>query len=299
MIHDELYSRQFIKIPDVFYYDNPSEKLRLQIYHLIDDFVIARRLGRSPHVQVLQEARKIVLQQHGLLFLHNSKRLEDELKDYILYGEDVNIWLDAIVAVRIAFQNNFLAYSVAVAKYDVDGYKNSVNTRFREAGFGFRFVDETIIKVPNDHVFGTILRPAIELLQSDRFAVANDHFFKALEHYKRGNFHDCCTNLGKCVESVIKVVLDEKMIKYSDTDSFSVNAKKLISAKVLPPSYENYIDALQKLIISGIAPIRNMSSHGSADEIVEVPEHLAEFIINQTASLVTFLGRVNSEGESN
>ena len=59
---------------------------------------------------------------------------------------------------------------------------------------------------------------------------------------------------------------------------------------LFPNELESYYNSLTQILTSGTPTIRNKNSgHGQDTERKEVPQHLASFTINQSASSIIFL----------
>lgn len=106
---------------------------------------------------------------------------------------------------------------------------------------------------------------------------ANKEFLNALE-----DFSDCLTKCGSSFESVMKVLCEKNSIPYKKTDTASVLLNALISNGNLDGFWS------QPLIL--IATLRNRfsSSHGAGTEKKNLTKHLAQYVINATASAILF-----------
>ncbi|MCX6178617.1 MAG: hypothetical protein NT163_04495 [Chlorobiales bacterium] len=127
------------------------------------------------------------------------------------------------------------------------------------------------------------IEPALGLLTGSAFQHANKEFLAALEDHRKGDFGDCLTKCGSAFESVMKVLCDKSSITFKQTDTASVLLKALLANGQLEGFWE------QPLIL--IATLRNRlsSSHGAGTQPKPVPEHVATYMVNATASAMLLL----------
>jgi hypothetical protein len=140
-----------------------------------------------------------------------------------------------------------------------------------------------VVRKGSEVIHQNAIEPALRLLNGKEFKQANSEFLKALEDHRKGDFRDCLTKCGSAFESVMKVLCSRKSITYKETDTASTLLKALLSAGNLDTYWE------QPLII--IATLRNRlsSSHGAGFQQKNVPEHVANYVINATASAILLL----------
>ena len=127
------------------------------------------------------------------------------------------------------------------------------------------------------------MEPALNILAGAGFQHANKEFLEALEDHRKSDFGDCLTKCGSAFESVMKVICDKNSIGYKQTDTASVLLKTLLANAKLDGFWE------QPLIM--IATLRNRlsSSHGAGTQPKAVPEHVATYVVNATASAILLL----------
>jgi hypothetical protein len=127
------------------------------------------------------------------------------------------------------------------------------------------------------------IEPALGLLAGLAFQHANKEFLEALEDHRKGDFGDCLTKCGSAFESVMKVLCDKNSITFKQTDTASILLKALLANGQLDGFWE------QPLIM--IATLRNRlsSSHGAGTQPKAVPEHVATYVVNATASAILLL----------
>ena len=149
---------------------------------------------------------------------------------------------------------------------------------------GTRIVEyPRVIQKDNEVLHQSAIKPALHVLRGKAFNSANSEFLNALEDQRKGDFRDCLTKCGSAFESTMKVLCKNNSIGYKETDTASVLLKALLQNSQL----DNYWE--QPLIL--IATLRNRlsSSHGAGTQSKNVPEHIAAYVVNATASAIVFL----------
>lgn len=127
------------------------------------------------------------------------------------------------------------------------------------------------------------MEPTLTLLNASNFKHANDEFLKALEDHRKGDYRDCLTKCGSSFESVMKVLCAKNSIPFNEKDTASALLKSLLGTGQLDQYWE------QPLIL--IATLRNRlsSSHGAGAQPKVIPEHVATYAVNATASAILLL----------
>lgn len=140
-----------------------------------------------------------------------------------------------------------------------------------------------IIRKDSEAIHRNAMEPALTLLNASQFKHANDEFLKALEDHRRGDYRDCLTKCGSSFESVMKVLCAKNSISYNENDTASALLKSLLGKGHLDQYWE------QPLIL--IATLRNRlsSSHGAGAQPKVIPEHVATYAVNATASAILLL----------
>jgi len=140
-----------------------------------------------------------------------------------------------------------------------------------------------IIRKDSEVVHQNAMEPTLSLLSGAEFKHANDEFLKALEDHRKGDYRDCLTKCGSSFESVMKVLCTKNSIAFNEKDTASVLLKALLGSGRLDQFWE------QPLTL--IATLRNRlsSSHGAGAQAKVIPEHVATYAVNATASAILFL----------
>ena len=140
-----------------------------------------------------------------------------------------------------------------------------------------------IIRRENQVLHESAIEPTLTLLTNPAFASANKEFLDALEDYRRGKYEDCVTKCASSLESVMKIICDSKKWPHQQTDKASKLANIILPRTGLAPSLKHPIIV--------VATLRNQfsSAHGAGTQPRVVPQHLAKFAINATASVILLL----------
>lgn len=140
-----------------------------------------------------------------------------------------------------------------------------------------------IIRRDSQVTYESAVEPAQQLLADKRFTSANSEFLEAMEDFRHEDYGDCLTKTCSALESTMKIICDRRGWDYSEDDS----AGQLVETVVSKSNLDGYFQ--QTLII--VATLRNRlsKSHGAGTKEKTVPEHLARYAINATASNILLL----------
>ena len=140
-----------------------------------------------------------------------------------------------------------------------------------------------IIRRENELLEQATIEPTLILLAQPAFSQANKEFLEALADYRKGDYRDSVAKCGSSFESVMKIICDKKSWPYNQNDTASPLLKSILPRTNLDPFFE------QPMIL--VATIRNRlsSSHGAGTQERLVPAHVANFVINATASSILLL----------
>lgn len=225
-----------------------------------------------------------------------SNRIEDTLQ--FLETCESNHFLDAVEYIfqveafwRVSAKNEFV--NQINSFFDVDDLPYFVTdyVEVEEAGSIYG-TPTTVTKVgayprvvlrENRLVHAKAVEPALLLLTDPAFASANNEFLEALEDYRKEDYGDCLTKCGSAFESVMKIICHKNDWPFEQTDTASTLLNVIVSRTQLNSFF------VQPLML--VATIRNRlsKSHGAGTESKQVPQHVAQFAINATASAILLL----------
>ena len=127
------------------------------------------------------------------------------------------------------------------------------------------------------------IQPALEFLANPGFSAANQEFLGALEDYRKADFPSCITNCGSSLESVMKVICNQRGWPYNQNDTAGTLLRSIIPRTSLDSSFE------QQLLVVPTVRNRHGNAHGKGASQQATPKHLAQFSINSTASAILLL----------
>lgn len=154
----------------------------------------------------------------------------------------------------------------------------------RFAGRHMRILEESKV-IPKDSqvIHESAVEPALQLLSQPAFRHANTEFMAALEDFRHHKFGDCVTKCNSSYESVMKVICGQKGFEYSQGDTTARLLKSIMGKTEMDSFWES------PLLIVGTLRNKLGSAHGAGEKAKVVPEHVARYTLNMTASAIVFL----------
>ena len=244
------------------------------------------------------EIRKKLRILHGRPILSNkrTRSLDDDAVEFLLNCSDEH-FLDFV---EMIFQSEVLWR--ALERDALAGLVRDINIFLRVDDLpyvltkiayaserGQRYTTGRLTALPriicseNQVLHETAIEPTLTLLANPAFASANKEFLAGLEDYRKGKYEDCVTKCGSSLESVMIIICDRKKWPYQRSDK----AARLLNIIVDRTDLGSFL----KHPINVVATLRNelSTAHGAGTEPRVVPEHLARFAINATASAILLL----------
>ena len=129
------------------------------------------------------------------------------------------------------------------------------------------------------------VQPALLVLADTRLAGPRAEFEEALRKRRLGtpkDLEDAVDEAAKAVESILKVLHDERGVARPSNEVVSRLFQSLKDAQVLPRYVSDLVTAVA-------GPRNNMAGHGQGATVREVPDELADASIAAAATAVTFL----------
>ncbi len=291
------------EVNDVYQYEIAPEKLRIQMIHIFDEVIgnnndfydsYNSKKTKGAYAMLVEVLRK----EYGVFRLggRSTNHRDDERKeflDYLLHCP-TDHFLDLIELGGRIIEN------VCADWYEnrepCKGAIEELNIRFREASFGFQFEAGRIMKVDTEYAHQQITKPAIAILNAKLFRGAREEFLAAHEHYKERNYKGCISECLKSFESTMKSICSKRQWQVAE----NATSKGLIDAcfanGLIPDYMKAEFAALRALLEAGVPTTRNRTSgHGQGVVPVGVPDHLAAFVLHQTAAALIFLDRSDRE----
>jgi hypothetical protein len=91
-------------------------------------------------------------------------------------------------------------------------------------------------------------------------------------------------------ESTIKSICDVRGWEYSKTSTAQKLIEVIFTKELIPKYLQTHFSSLRSVLEAGVPTVRNKTSgHGQSATPVEVPEHLAAYVLHLTASNIVML----------
>jgi uncharacterized protein DUF7014/AbiJ-like protein len=281
---------------DVWVYDSVPDKLRVQTSNIIRGALGRSQYGNYDSHSAYKFIAESVAHEHGRESLGSYAASFDEAVHQCITTErELLLWLDCVelslrVVAKIAAELDGHGRSVAQISIPANAAIEELNERFRRAGFGYRFEDDSLIRIDNELMHQEVTLPALRLLSDPRFAGADEEFRAAHSHFKAGENKDCAVDALCAVESTMKAICDAKGWKYPKGARASDLLKVLRDKKLFPEFADQSFDQLIATLKSGLPSVRNQAgAHGQGAKPVEVPVHVAAYALNLAATKILLL----------
>lgn len=283
------------EMPDVYVYDKLPQPLRVQIIHIIRD-----AFGKDDfHSNYAHDAYEFVndtlCRELGVFELvKHSRSNEDSVFNFFLQEESVEHALDVvelcfrIIQIHIGEDQSYQCNTSR--KIEPDAAIEELNERFKEHGVGYQFESGEIIRVDSQFLHAEAVKPTLAILRDKDFEGANEEFLKAHEHYRHGRYKECLVDALKAFESTMKTICSLRSWPTQPSD----NAKNLIATcmknGLFPAYFDSQFSSIRSLLESGVPTVRNKNGgHGQGAAPVAVPEYLARYTLNLTATTILFM----------
>ncbi|MEN5173623.1 hypothetical protein ABE427_12950 [Acinetobacter higginsii] len=298
----DLFSKRQKKLrgefPDVYVYQEIPNSLRVQIVHIIQDTIGSdKSYSQKKSSEIYNFLHKTLCKEYGVFkLIDNENSSELSVLNYFLRAQDYEQCLDIIeLAFRVIV--NHIGQNYGEHQYYTTSRQHpndaviELNARFKEAGVGYQFESEELIRVDSQYIHSEAVKPVLHLLNSNTvYQGANDEFLSAHEHYRHKRYKECLNDCLKAFESLMKAIHKKHNWQYNPNDT----AKKLINScltnNLVPEYLQSQFSSIRILLESGIPTVRNKEGgHGQGSNIVNVPEHLASYTLHLTATNLLFL----------
>lgn len=289
------------EVPDVFVYDKMQPELRVQIVHILRDY-----LGSEDEIhhsgKMVGGAYEFIVntlcREYGVFKLPGSRDRPhrdyvNELFNFILNEEDVERTLDAVelAAGVIDLHSRKWQYRQHQdADAEATAALGELNERLKLAGLGYRYEGGNIIRVDSELIHSEVVKPALALLHDGKYKGAQAEFILAFEHYRHGRTKEALAECLKAFESVMKTIAKSKKWAHDPNATAKPLLDLMFQKELVPQLWAQHFSGLRGMLESGVPTARNrLSGHGQGAEVVSVPAHYVAFAIHQTAAAIVFL----------
>jgi hypothetical protein len=297
---EDIYSQRNKNQNGTFVYDTLSPKLKVQIVHIWSNFY--KQLEEDDRESVWGKIHSLICEAHG-----NHTLLKDfissyydsyKVSHYFENNENIEECLDVIEFVFrfILKVDAYLISNYRIHKYTAEKAIKDLNTRFIENDRGFEFYIDKIIKIDSKLLHIDIIKPALNLLNTEQFKNANEEFLSAHEHFKFGKFKECLSDCLKAFESTMKIICFKNKFAYEKNDTSKNLISVLIKNQFIPSYNETQLNAIKQLLESSIPTIRNKNSgHGQGPDQIILKKELASYMLYITGTTIKFLFDIDIE----
>ena len=289
----DIYSKRNSNPPSgnlMYHLPNP---LRVQIAGVLDEALTPTRPARMYSKHVARDRR--YRQLHNVLahelgrqrLTRRAGYAQDaraEVMDFVesVQPAEVLSLLDALFHLLRNGWVNPPAPAVAAA--------DELNYRFEEHGVGYRIEGFKAIKIGSTLLHEEVVKPTLAVLRAPHYAGAESEFQKAFTHHRRGEHEDTITECNKALESTLKVICGRHRWRFDEEKDTASRLLGIVFEKGLIPSYQQDQFTGLRSVLTGISTTRNRSgAHGAGAKPRTVPEHLAAYMIHQTAAAILYL----------
>ena len=324
-IYSERQKRLRGEYPDVYQYETIPKELRVKVRYiwgdLWDDFgdneIVERIIVWSYSdgdvdveeifmysVEILSLIERTLLRKYGMESLSDNYSGSNAVWDFFYKTEDTERVIDIIELLFQYLDEN----TTILSDYDelcelrviYDEYKEKailkLNKDFRDHGVGYQYESGQIIRVDSQYIHSEAVRPVLNLLSDPMFESANEEFLKAHGYYREGDHKSCIQECSNAFESVLKIICDSKGWEYNKNATANPLLEIVYNNGLIPTYQRSFFDGIRGSLQSGVPTIRNkLSAHGQGSEEVDVPDYMAECMLNLTASSILLLVRANKE----
>jgi len=283
------------QVPDVYVYDELPQPLRVQIVHIIRDAFGVDGYGTNHAHDAYELVKQALCREYGVFELVERPRSDqDSVFNFFLQEESIEHALDVVElcfkVIHFHIDKDWSYKHNTARKVEPSAAISELNQRFKEHGIGYQFESGEIIRVDSEFLHAEAIKPALMVLQDKSFKGANEEFLKAHEHYRHGRYKECLVDALKAFESTMKTICSLRGWQTRATDTAKNLIETCLSNGLFPIYFDSQFSSIRSLLESGIPTVRNKNGgHGQGSSPVTVPEYLARYALNLTATTILFM----------
>jgi len=284
------------EVPDVYQYTDLPEEFRVQVIHILKDALGESHGSLSKMEEVYKVIHDVLCREYGVFYLSGEARHSDfqtAVFNFFLKCEDTERALDVIeisyrLVKNVATEFEYRRY--AEVKIEPDDAISELNERFLEHGIGFQFEAGEVIRIDSKFLHSEAIKPTLDVLSDKMYSGANEEFLKAHEHYRHKQYKECLNECLKSFESVMKIICEKREWKYKSNDTAKTLLDICFQNGLIPDFFQAQFSSLRASLESGVPTVRNkLSGHGQGSEPSEVPQYMARYLLNLTATSILLL----------
>lgn len=289
-------------ISDVYIYDKFCRAFRNQYLHIVEDV-----FGIYPDVKYIYKPNgknidmwefvcQAYAREKGLKYLETSyscaTNTYEAYEDYVDISDDSD-FLDLLDFTFTEIISNKSIFGHGYSEV-VNRAIEELNFRFKQHSLGYEFVNGELIPKTNEFIHTETIKPALHLLNNKIFEGAEQEYFQAFEHYKKGQNKDAILNAIKAFESVLKCICQEMQYPYDrERDTAKQLLQHLTDNGFYPKYLESHLNGIRSTLESGAPTLRNKNAgHGQGQEVVDVSDEYVEYALNLVATNIVLLVKI-------
>jgi hypothetical protein len=299
----DIYSNRNKQLPDVYTYENFTQKFKNQVYHIWLNFTVQDIFKKQDYKKfsdfIWEQVEKIILQEHGIKefpsgSIYGSSPFQN-IEVYFYGITEADKIIDIIETSLRAFERIepiVLKYTRSATEihYTSDDAIRDLNHRFKENGLGYEYTSGKIIKVDSVIIHEQVIKPALFLLSDKTFENANDEFMKAHEHFRHGRYSECFNESLKAFETTLKITITVNGWQVNPNATVKDLIAVCFQNELIPNYLQAQFSSLRSLLESGIPTLRKKNSaHGQGANKISIPEYFASFMLYLTGSCIKFI----------
>lgn len=282
----------------MYQYDEVPDKVRVQIVSIVRDLLESKMESKDLSVtKRWKDMCKIVAKVSAV----------KELQRYGLYGDlyklalEQYIYNDANIFGILDLCDLLFMYVYDLLPQLKPPYEFSypkkinqaieeLNTYFKEAGFGYEYNNNQIIRIDSQHIHKEVIKPVLQLLGDEGFKKVDEEYRLAHEHYRNKHIKDCIVACNRAFESMLKTICDLERWEYASgaraSDLITLVRKKDFFLDGMANNFNSFVAMLK----NGVPALRNdHGGHGEGSDATEQLLYMAQYMLNLTASNLLFL----------
>jgi AbiJ N-terminal domain 4 len=285
--------------PEVYQYDRLPIKFRRQVVHIwMSTISVYQSLLNSDYWGFIY---KHLLRELGLFQLGSDWQARpcDQCFDFLL---DEKTPIDNILdLIELTFQciegfrETMLVRGInqsslnQIEAQSPNSAIKELNARFREHGIGYQYNNGQIMRVDSGFIHAEVVIPALTLLSSQDFSGAEQEFRIAHKDYREQKYKEAIANASKAFESTIKTICTRLDWDYEENDTASILIERILKKELIPKYNGQHLHGLKSILVSVSTPRNKEAGHGQGENVKQVPEYLAGYVLHITASNIVFL----------
>ncbi|QIK95555.1 HEPN domain-containing protein [Sphingomonas sp. HDW15A] len=292
---DRLKDAQKAGEADVYEYDYFPEKLRVQVRQIVSDALGEnyRYFAKDWHENPAGVwAHKTLTREKGRdHFGYNAKHPQSDLLAFLQKCENPD-FIDVLEVCCVAIVDHTPALGIGWKRTSPSEAIDEINFRLRDAGVGFEFQSDRLIRVDSQFLHAEAIKPALSLLNQAGFEGPEAEFIGAHDHYRSGHYKEAITEAAKAFESLMKAVCNQKGWDFPKGARASDLLKVLRTNNLWPDYLDASFDQLLGTLASGLPKVRNDDAvHGQGAVPKTVPGYIAAYALHLSAAKMVLIAK--------